>query len=130
MEQAALYGNNGTGSVLQSIRPASEELDRENYAHFDDAGVRRVAENPVSTFSIDVDTGAYSNVRRMLNAGRLPARDAVRVEEMINYFSYDYPTPKTDSPPFAVFTEIGPTPWNTNSHLLHIGIRGFDAAKE
>jgi len=130
MEQAALYGNNSAGAVLQSIRPDSEELDRENYAHFDDAGVRRVAENPVSTFSIDVDTGAYSNVRRMLNTGRLPTRDAVRVEELINYFSYDYPAPKSSRLPFAVYTEVGPAPWNTNSHLLHIGIRGFDAARE
>jgi Ca-activated chloride channel family protein len=128
--QARLYDNNGAGNALQSVRPASEELDRENYAHFDDAGVRRVAENPVSTFSIDVDTGAYSNVRRMLNAGRLPARDAVRVEEMINYFSYDYPAPKTNTPPFAVYAETGPTPWNANSRLLHIGIRGFDAAQQ
>ena len=129
-EQAVLYGNNGAGYALRSIRPASEELDRENYAHFDDAGVKRVAENPVSTFSIDVDTGAYSNARRMLNAGQLPARDAVRVEEMINYFSYNYPAPKTDTPPFAVYTEAGPTPWNANSRLLHIGIRGFDAAQQ
>ena len=72
----------------------------------------RVAENPVSTFSIDVDTGAYSNVRRMLNTGRLPARDSVRVEEMINFLSYDYPMPKSDKQPFAIYTEVGPTPWN------------------
>jgi Ca-activated chloride channel homolog len=130
-EHASLYGKaSGDGIALQSIRPASEELDRDNYAHFDDAGVRRVAEFPVSTFSIDVDTGAYSNARRMLNAGRLPARDAVRVEEMINYFSYDYPAPESDERPFAIFTEVGPAPWNSNSRLLHIGIRGFDAAQE
>jgi Ca-activated chloride channel family protein len=127
---ALLYGKaSGADIALQSIRPSNEELDRENYAHFDDAGVRRVAENPVSTFSIDVDTGAYSNARRMLTAGRLPARDAVRVEEMINYFSYDYPAPNSDMQPFAVYTEVGPTPWNANSHLLHIGIRGFDIAQ-
>jgi Ca-activated chloride channel family protein len=78
---------------LDAIRAPSEPLDRENYAHFDDNPLKRVVDHPVSTFSIDVDTGAYSNARRMLNAGRLPVQDAVRVEEFINYFGYDYAAP-------------------------------------
>ena len=67
------------------------EAGVENYADFDDSGIQRVIENAVSTFSIDVDTGAYSNVIRMLNQGYLPPADAVRAEELINYFAYDYP---------------------------------------
>lgn len=118
------------GMVMQSIRDASEPLDRENYAHVENNRVIRVAENPVSTFSIDVDTGSYSNVRRILNQGRLPVKDAVRVEELVNYFSYNYPLPDNNNQPFRVTTEVGPTPWNTNSKLLHVGIKGFDIDKK
>ncbi len=113
-----------------NIRIVTEPLDRENYAHFDDNPVKRVAEHPVSTFSIDVDTGAYSNIRRIINAGHLPRKDAVRVEEMINYFSYHYPAPASRSTPFLVTTELGPTPWNTDTRLLHIGIKGYDLSRE
>ncbi|HEC84348.1 MAG TPA: DUF3520 domain-containing protein, partial [Thioploca sp.] len=116
--------------ALAGLRPPSEPTNRENYAHFDDNPVKRVREHPVSTFSIDVDTGAYTNVRRMLNYGRLPQHDAVRVEEMINYFSYDYPLPSSLDPPFKVTTEIAPTPWNQQTHLLHVGIKGYEIPKE
>jgi Ca-activated chloride channel family protein len=109
------------------IRYPSEPVDRENYAHFADNPVLRVAEQPVSTFSIDVDTGSYTNVRRILREGRLPARDVVRVEEFINYFNYDYPAPDNRSAPFNVITEAGPSPWNSGTHLLHIGIKGYEA---
>jgi len=98
------------------------EQSTENYADFEDSGIYRVIENAVSTFSIDVDTGAYSNVRRFLNQGSLPPADAVRAEELINYFAYDYPL--VDSPaPFSIYTEISVSPWNSGRHLLHIGIR-------
>ncbi|MCZ6642542.1 MAG: VWA domain-containing protein [Gammaproteobacteria bacterium] len=109
-----------------SLRMASEPLDRENYTHFDNNPVHLVSEDPVSTFSIDVDTASYSNLRRLLNQGRLPRQDAIRVEELINYFSYDYPTPAGDDTPFSVFTEIGPSPWHADRQLLHIGIKGFE----
>jgi Ca-activated chloride channel family protein len=112
--------------VPPEIRYPSEPLDRENYAHFDDNPVLRVAEKPVSTFSIDVDTGSYTNTRRILHEGRLPAKDVVRVEEFINYFNYDYPAPDNKSVPFNVVTEVGPTPWNPATHLLHIGIKGYE----
>ncbi len=98
------------------------ESGAENYADFDDSGIQRVIENAVSTFSIDVDIGAYSNVRRMLNQGYLPPADAVRAEELINYFAYDYPATET-SVPFSVITEVSASPWNTGKHLLHIGIK-------
>ncbi len=100
--------------------------DRENYAHFENQTVQSVANNPVSTFSIDVDTGSYANVRRMLNQGSIPRKDAVRVEEMINYFSYAYQSPEDRSQPFRANTELAPSPWNTDAHLLHIGIKGYE----
>lgn len=112
-------------SLSPNIRFPSEPLDRENYAHFDDNPVLRVAEKPVSTFSIDVDTGSYTNTRRILHEGRLPAKDVVRVEEFINYFNYDYPAPESKTVPFNVVTETGPTPWNAQTHLLHVGIKGY-----
>ena len=112
------------------LRPPSEPVNRENYAHFDNNPVLRVAEKPVSTFSIDVDTGAYANVRRFLRSGTLPVRDAVRVEELINYFSYHYPPSDDASTPFRLTTEIAPTPWNPNTHLLHIGIKGYEVPAE
>ncbi|HEY6093391.1 MAG TPA: VWA domain-containing protein [Gallionellaceae bacterium] len=102
--------------------------EREQYGTIVENGVKQVAAEPVSTFSIDVDTGAYANVRRMLNAGRLPPADAVRVEEMINYFPYAYALPQ-GSAPFAVHTEIAPAPWNAQHQLLRIGIKGQDVAK-
>lgn len=113
-----------------ALRMPSELLDRENYGHIDDNPIKRVVEHPVSTFSIDVDTGAYANVRRFLRAGRLPVHDAVRVEELINYFSYNYPTPDESKRPFRVTTVIAPAPWSADRHLLHIGIKGYDITKE
>jgi len=85
--------------------------------------------NPLSTFSIDVDAASYSNARRFIQDGQLPPKDAVRVEEFINYFDYDYPQPKDDHP-FAVFTELGTCPWNENNYLLHVGIKGRELADE
>ncbi len=114
---------------LDALRAPSEPLDRENYAHFDDNPLKRVIEHPVSTFSIDVDTGAYSNARRMLSAGRLPVQDAVRVEEFINYFAYDYAAPDDRSRPFNIITELGPNPWNAKTHLLHIVLKGYEVPK-
>ncbi len=102
-----------------------ERVNRENYAEIKDSPVFRTLEDPVSTFSIDVDTGAYANVRRLLRAGQLPPHDAVRAEELINYFSYDYQAPRNNSTPFSVTREIAPAPWNPDNYLLHVGIQGF-----
>ncbi len=128
-EALALGAAHGFQKNLAAIRAPSERVDRENYAHFDDNAVKRVAEQPVSTFSIDVDTGAYSNVRRMLNAGRIPTQDAVRVEELINYFDYDYPAPADRDAPFSITTELGPNPWKAGTYLLHVGLKGFEVPK-
>jgi Ca-activated chloride channel family protein len=116
-------------TALDQIRAASQPTDREQYAHQEDNPVKRTVEQPVSTFSIDVDTGAYANVRRLLNQGQLPPRDAVRIEELINYFDYDYPLPDSRQPPFRVSTELAPTPWNPKTLLLAIGIKGYDVPK-
>jgi len=100
---------------------------REQYANLPDNPVHRVAETPVSTFSVDVDTGSYANVRRFLNQGSLPPEGAVRLEEMVNYFPYHYALP-TDGSPFGVTTEVAPTPWNPHTQLLRIGIKASDRA--
>lgn len=84
---------------------------------------REVLKNPLSTFSIDVDAASYSNVRRFINTGQRPPKDAVRIEEMVNYFDYDYAQPKGDDP-FAVHTEISTAPWNSKHKLIHIGLQG------
>ncbi len=79
--------------------------------------------NPLSTFSIDVDAASYSNMRRMINNGQLPQKDVVRIEEMINYFDYDYPNP-TGEDPFSITTEVSQAPWNSKHKLVHIGLQG------
>jgi Ca-activated chloride channel family protein len=109
---------------MDAMKPLPNNTEK--YAKIEDNPVKKVSESPVSTFSIDVDTGSYSNVRRMLNRGALPNPDAVRVEEMLNYFPYDYPLPTTQDPPFSVNFEIAPTPWNKNTRLLHISLKGYD----
>lgn len=111
---------------LAQLRMTGEPRDRENYAHYQNNPIQLAAEHPVSTFSIDVDTGSYSNVRRMLREGRLPIQDAVRIEELVNYFTYDYPHPDSTEVPFRVSTEMASTPWNPKTHLLQIGIQGYD----
>lgn len=104
--------------------------DRENYAAFDDNPVHRVSEQPVSTFSVDVDTASYANVRRMLNQGRLPPANAVRAEEFINYFDYGYPPPADGTTPFATHVEVAPAPWREGRHLLLVGIQGWQVPAE
>jgi Ca-activated chloride channel family protein len=107
----------------------SAPANTEHYAEHIDNPTQRVAENPVSTFSIDVDTGSYSNVRRMLADNQRPPADSVRAEEMINYFDYGYPAPTTRAVPFLVNTEIAPAPWNAKHELLQIGIQGYTVPK-
>ncbi len=107
-------------------RPWPQPQDRERYDGKEVASIKRVADEPVSTFAVDVDTGSYSNVRRFLNEGRLPPEAAVRTEEMINYFRYDYPKPQNRETPFSISTDIATTPWNDASRLLRIGLRGYD----
>ncbi|KZC24629.1 hypothetical protein RHOFW104T7_07710 [Rhodanobacter thiooxydans] len=110
---------------LPSMQPMPGDINRENYTHRDSNPVQLASEQPVSTFSIDVDTGAYTNVRRMLNAGQLPPADAVRAEEFINYFDYGYAPPADREQPFSVTTELAPAPWNAQRQLLLVGIQGY-----
>ncbi|MDN3379975.1 MULTISPECIES: VWA domain-containing protein [unclassified Pseudoalteromonas] len=105
------------------------EQDRENYLKSQQNPVKQTATEPVSTFSIDVDTGSYSNTRRMLNMGKLPPSDALREEAFINYFDYDYSAPETINLPFKVHTEVATAPWNEHRQLVKIGIKGFEIEK-
>ncbi|MGB0721887.1 MAG: vWA domain-containing protein [Gammaproteobacteria bacterium] len=125
-ELRAQVGAGGVGfAPMPPVRHALEPVDRERYAGIDANPVQRVAEQPVSTFSIDVDTGSYANVRRMLNDGRLPPSDAVRVEELINYFDYDDAAPRDPQRPFALHTEVGPNPWNAKTQLLRVALKAW-----
>ena len=99
---------------------------RDQFEAFDANPVKVVAEEPVSTFSIDVDTASYAFMRAALNRGVLPQSDAVRVEEFINYFPYDYAPPESRETPFAAHVSLMPTPWNAATRLMHIGIKGYD----
>ena len=114
-------------SVQESAAMDYRSEPREQYENLPDNPVHRVAEAPVSTFSVDVDTGSYANVRRFLNQGSLPPDGAVRLEEMVNYFPYHYALP-TDGSPFGVTTEVAATPWNPRTQLLRIGIKASDRA--
>ena len=106
--------------------PRPPEQSAENYQQHKTNPVFMTQSNPVSTFSIDVDTASYSNVRRMLNLGQWPHQGSVRVEEMINYFDYQYQGPTNKDIPFSVHTEIAPSPWANNTQLLKIGLQGYE----
>jgi Ca-activated chloride channel family protein len=106
-----------------------EEFNTEGYDFITENRFLKVNDNPLSTFSIDVDAASYSNVRRFLNQGQLPPAGAVRIEEMINYFSYDYPQPGNEQP-FSINTEISDAPWNKDHKLVLIGLQGKKIATE
>jgi Ca-activated chloride channel family protein len=104
-------------------------LNTEDYDNIVENKFLTSTQNPLSTFSIDVDEASYSNVRRYLENGSMPPAGAVRIEEMINYFDYDYPKP-TNGEPFTVNTEISYCPWNTQHRLVHIGLQGKEIPVE
>lgn len=106
-----------------------EEPNTESYAYISENGFKKSRKEPLSTFSIDVDRAAYSNVRRFINSSQMPNVDAVRIEEMINYFDYNYGTPENGEP-FATHLEIGDCPWNPENKLLLIGIQGENVSEE
>jgi len=108
---------------IGGVRYPKENWNTENYSTIHENGFKNVQVNPLSTFSIDVDNASYSNVRRYINQGALPPTDAVRIEEMINYFSYNYSEPTGDYP-FSVSTELSACPWNKSHYLMHIGLKG------
>lgn len=101
-----------------------ENFNTEEYEYTAENDFLSPGVNSLSTFSIDVDNASYTNVRRMLNQGNQPPIDAVRTEEFINYFDYDYPTP-SKSDIFSVYTEMGECPWNSDHQLMHVGLKGY-----
>ena len=110
-------------ATRQHFQRYNNNFNTEGYAAVNENGFRNVRNNPLSTFSIDVDNASYSNIRRFINSGVLPPPDAVRIEEMINYFRYDYPEPRGEHP-FSVYTELAVCPWNKKHQLLQIGLHG------
>ena len=106
-----------------------KEFNTEEYKYTPENKFLEAIENPLSTFSIDVDTASYSNIRRFLTGGTLPPVDSVRIEEMVNYFTYDYPEPKTDEP-FSVNTEISQCPWNPKNKLVLFGLQAKKISME
>jgi Ca-activated chloride channel homolog len=119
------------GTVRHHIPPVMVATDpgRERYDGKEVSPVKLTRAEPVSTFSVDVDTGAYANARRFLSQGRLPPRDAVRTEEMINYFRYNYSAPDNREAPFSITTDVAISPWNPDTRLMRIGLRGYDLAR-
>jgi Ca-activated chloride channel family protein len=113
-----------TGSRQQGY--AYPPQDTERYPNATANPIKQVATDPVSTFSVDVDTAAYANVRRFLNDGVRPPTDAVRVEELVNYFDYGYARPRDRATPFSAYVALAPSPWSAERQILHIGIQGFD----
>ncbi len=107
----------------------SPEPNSESYARINENTFATVKRKPLSTFSIDVDKAAYSNIRRFINNGEKPSKDAVRIEEMINYFNYDYATPK-DEHPIVVHTELGNCPWNEKHQLIKVGLKAKELSKD
>ena len=98
----------------------------EKYPDAPQNSVKLVSKEPVSTFSIDVDTASYANTRRFLHDGQLPPRDAVRVEELVNYFDYGYAKPANAKVPFRATTTLVASPWSKDRQILHIGLQGYD----
>ncbi|HEY0464984.1 MAG TPA: VWA domain-containing protein [Polyangiaceae bacterium] len=117
-----LSGSHATGSAKMRVMPRPAQFNTENYAHVAENAFLNVADQPLSTFSIDVDTASYSNARRFLNDGSLPPKDAIRIEEWLNYFNYDYPEPIAKEP-FSVTSEVSACPWNGAHRLLRLGLK-------
>jgi Ca-activated chloride channel family protein len=124
-----LFGGRKEVSAPSSVpapKPTVSDEGRDKFQHFETNPVKRVADEPVSTFSVDVDTASYSFVRRQLNAGVLPQPDAVRVEEMINYFDYAWPAAESRDEPFKPTVAVTDSPWGEGKKLIHIGIKGYE----
>ncbi len=130
MPRPAPAGN--TAHIKRLLRPGSEavapgyqDVGRDKFSEITPNAIKLASENPVSTFSVDVDTASYSFMRGSLNRGVLPQKNAVRIEELINYFDYNYALPQTRDAPFKINAAIMPTPWNKATKLMRIGIKGF-----
>lgn len=108
---------------------SKQDFNTAQYEQFDENPFLPAATNPLSTFSVDVDTASYANVRRFINSGELPPKDAVRIEEMVNYFTYDYPQPEADQP-FSVNLDVAGCPWQPEHRLVRIGLKGREIATD
>ncbi len=131
--QAAMYprvASMAFGMSIHDTIPLSNNRPTETYQNLHYNTINLASEKPVSTFSVDVDSCGFSNIRRILNSGRLPERNQIRIEEIINYFSYNYPKPSSKEHPFIITTGVTKSPWNKNSHLLQIGLKGFEEKVE
>ena len=129
-KSSAPFNSNGTGNAPLAggrIRETDRQFDTETYDAIQENVFRDAKHNPLSTFSVDVDSASYSNVRRFLRNNELPPSGAVRIEEFINYFSYRYQEPKTGDP-FSVNVEVARAPWNAKHDLVRIGLKGRDIA--
>jgi Ca-activated chloride channel homolog len=111
------------------VRTQKGKFNTTDYGHFVENPFLAALDNPLSTFSVDVDTASYSVARRFINDGQLPPKDAVRVEEMINYFTYDYPQPKADEP-FSINADVANCPWEETHRLVRIGLKGREIAQD
>ncbi len=120
------YATHDTAMAAENPAP---EMNTEAYDRIRDNRFVSTVDHPLSTFSIDVDTASYSNLRRFLRQSQLPPKDAVRIEELVNYFDYDYPQPAGDRP-FSITTEVAPAPWAPDHRLVHIGLQGRTIAPE
>lgn len=125
-----VHGFAQTDTRSHYYQPSHQDSNTEQYASLEQSTVKQVTHEPVSTFSIDVDTGSYSNIRRLLNQGSLPPTDAVRIEEMINYFDYSYDTPQANDDPFSIQTELALSPWSKDHALLRVGLKGYEPSLE
>ncbi len=120
----AIKSLSASGKSKDRTKKYKSNCENEKYATINENKPQSPFRAPLSTIAIDVDRTSYSNIRRFLENGSLPPKDAVRIEEMINYFNYDYPTPKSKTRPFEVFSQMTECPWNSENKLLHIGLQG------
>ena len=137
-EGRAVTGNNFAGAPIASSpapifmdrdvmpEPEYKDVGRDDFEDFEENTIKLVSAEPVSTFSVDVDTSSYSFMRRQLENGVLPQKDAIRIEELINYFDYNYQLPETREQPFKGNVMVTPSPWAKGRKLVHIGVKGFD----
>lgn len=133
-EQFALSQGAAQVAVAPTVgdvaKPQYQAQGRDRFEEIETNPIKRVSDDPVSTFSVDVDTASYAFIRSSINNGVLPQKDAVRVEEMINYFDYAYEAPANKSEPFKANVSIMPTPWNEGTKLMSIGIKGYELQRE
>ncbi len=132
VKKEALSASLNDTEILYEVEDldVSTSQDRDNYLETPSNNVYQVVNTPLSTFSVDVDTGSYANVRSYLNMGRKPPADAIREEAFINYFDYHYAAPENKQQPFLVNTEIAPAPWHEKRQLLRIGLKGYEIPNE